>query len=513
MSKGKSFMTVVAIDFGTSNTVVSILDPQNQQPKTISFPDISQSHQKIPLIPSLVYVQDNHTYLFGEQVKNSRVGLAHPERLFKNFKRYLTFEKEYEIRKLDEQEYTPKLVTTVFFKEILSRLKTINIEPSELILTVPVGAFEKYSDWLRSLAQQLNIAEVKLIDESTAAAIGYGINNPNSLVLVVDFGGGTLDLSLIRTADINQEAEVIAKSDGEIGGEDINEWIVEDLFLPQIGKSSLKVIERLQLLEKAEKIKIELSTKTEAKDSFFDEEKITAYSLSLKRKTLEQLLEDKFFLERLNIALDEIIDIARVKGIREEGIQEVLLVGGTCLIPAVQELIKARFQPYQVKVNKPFEAVSHGALMATRIAKINDYLRHSYTIRTCANRETNQAEYRAIFAKESRYPQENNQIPPLQVKYTGQDAIELNIFEIAEKWDSEVIYDSDGRISGRKCQKTEVSKFLGKCLIPLNPLGEVGVDRILVKFAVSIERVLEVTAIDLLTNKMLLERKIVAELD
>jgi len=140
-------------------------------------------------------------------------------------------------------------------------------------------------------------------------------------------------------------------------------------------------------------------------------------------------------------------------------------------------------------------------------------LRHSYTIRTCTNRDTRQAEYTPIFAKESRYPQENNQIPPLQVQSVGQDAIELNIFEIGEKWESEVIYDNDGRICRRNCQKIVVPKFLGNCLISLNPPGEVGVDRILVKFAVSLERVLEVTAIDLLTNTTLLDREIVAELD
>jgi molecular chaperone DnaK (HSP70) len=119
---------------------------------------------------------------------------------------------------------------------------------------------------------------VQLVDESTAAALGYAVKRPGSVVLVVDFGGGTLDLSLIRTVAANStkkvlRAEVLAKSDAYVGGVDIDVWIVEH-YLRQINSSreEVKEIGWQNLLEVAEKLKIRLSSAVEATESWFDDE-------------------------------------------------------------------------------------------------------------------------------------------------------------------------------------------------------------------------------------------------
>jgi molecular chaperone DnaK (HSP70) len=93
----------------------------------------------------------------------------------------------------------------LFIQTIWTEIKKQNIEPSHLIFTVPVGAFERYLDWFRDLGQKLNVPQVSIVDESTAAALGYAVKRPDKLILVVDFGGGTLDLSLVKTVNNSDE--------------------------------------------------------------------------------------------------------------------------------------------------------------------------------------------------------------------------------------------------------------------------------------------------------------------
>ncbi|HEY9835852.1 MAG TPA: hypothetical protein V6D27_03085, partial [Vampirovibrionales bacterium] len=91
-------MTVVAIDFGTSNTVVSILSPDNQEPETVNFGDISRifkakkttgENLEIPVIPTVIFIKQGNQILLGQQVISTRLGQAQPERLFQGFKREL----------------------------------------------------------------------------------------------------------------------------------------------------------------------------------------------------------------------------------------------------------------------------------------------------------------------------------------------------------------------------------------------------------------------------------------
>ncbi|MGB3263602.1 MAG: Hsp70 family protein, partial [Microcoleus sp.] len=202
-------MTTVAIDFGTSNTVVCILNPDTQAPETLRLGEISRIFQTnngrvnirdIPVVPTLVFVKSAGELVLGEKVRSQRLGQAQPDRFFKAFKRDLAADFQPPARNIDGETYRSESVAEQFVKTIWKQLYLQNIKPDKVIFTVPVGAFERYLDWFRDLAESLEVSEVQLIDESTAAALGYAVKRPGSLVLVVDFGGGTLDLSLVRTA-------------------------------------------------------------------------------------------------------------------------------------------------------------------------------------------------------------------------------------------------------------------------------------------------------------------------
>jgi molecular chaperone DnaK (HSP70) len=528
-------MTTVAIDFGTSNTVVCILNPDTQTPETLRLGELSRIFktkkasgeiQEIPVVPTLVFVKEPGELVLGEKVRSQRLGQSQPDRFFKAFKRDLAADFQPPSRKLDGKLYSPESVAENFIKTIWKQLYLQKIQPDKVIFTVPVGAFERYLDWFRDLAENLGVSEVQLIDESTAAALGYAVKRPGSLVLVVDFGGGTLDLSLVRT-DVTPSlpqngsrnltpplskgglggvrAEVLAKSDAYVGGEDIDIWIVED-YLPQIGSSRAEVslVSWQNLLEIAEKLKIKLSRVNEAKESWFDDENFMSYDLELSREKLEEILESRQLLEQLRQALDEVLSIALGKGIGKTDIEQVLLVGGTCLIPAVSNLVVSYFGRQKVKMDKPFEAVAWGALALTQLTSVDDYLRHSYAIRLWEP-----------YAK--AYACQSSEELTLQVAIEGQREVRLDIGEVAEVSQAEVIFNEKGQMTSSLLHKQSDFRSLEShhqqvCVAHLNPPGVLGIDRISVSFEVDERRVLLATVRDLVTGETLVEKGAIAKL-
>ncbi|MEG4572078.1 Hsp70 family protein [Microcoleus sp. N3A4] len=564
-------MTTVAIDFGTSNTVVCILNPDTQTPETLRLGEISrifkthkssENVREIPVVPTLVFVKSTGELILGEKVRSQRLGQSQPERFFKAFKRDLAADFQPPARNLDGETYTPESVAEQFIATIWKQLYLQNIQPDNVIFTVPVGAFERYLDWFRDLAEKLGVAEVQLIDESTAAALGYAVKRPGSLVLVVDFGGGTLDLSLVRTAltpplpplgkggrnlappltkgernlasPVSKgernlapplskgglggvRAEVLAKSDAYVGGEDIEIWIVED-YLRQIGSSRAEVgaVGWQNLLEIAEKLKIQLSQVNEAKESWFDDDNFMSYDLHLNREKLEEILESRQLLEQLRRALDEVLSIALGKGIGKADIEQVLLVGGTSLIPAVSNVVVSYFGRQKVQRDKPFEAVAHGALALTQLASVDDYLRHSYAIRLWEPYAKAYA-YSPIFSKEMKYPCESSEELTLQVAIEGQREIRLDIGEVAEVSQAEVIFNEKGQMTSSWLNKQTDFRSLEShhqevCVAHLNPPGVLGIDRVSVSFEVDERRVLLATVRDLVTGKVLVEKGAIAKL-
>ncbi len=515
-------MTSIAIDFGTTNTVVSILEPDTQTPKTIRFPAMSRllklADQEVPVIPTLMFVKGTGQIVLGEQVRSQRLGVSQPDRLFKSFKRDLAADFQPPDRQIDGQSYSVEWISEHFIQSVWQQLQHQQIQPSQVIFTVPIGAFERYLGWFRDVATRLDIADLRLVDESTAAALGYAIQRPGSLVLVVDFGGGTLDLSLVRTVSGSevQRAEVLAKADAYVGGEDIDVWVVED-YLHQIGSSRAAVgaIGYQTLLEIAERLKVRLSLTEEAKESWLDDSTFMAYELRLTRSQLDDILEARQLLEQVRQSLDEVLTIALSKGISKSDIEQVLLVGGSCLIPSVQQLIVSYFGRQRVKLDKPFEAVCHGALAVGQLA-IEDSLRHSYAIRLWEP-YTRSYSYFPLFEQGDRYPCQRSEPLILQAAIEGQTDLRLDIGEVAVIAQSEVNYDEQGRMTSLPMRQQETYRSL-EChhdqvgIAHLNPPGHVGIDRISVQFEVTEQRVLIATIRDLLTQQTLVERGAIANL-
>lgn len=571
-------MTIVAIDFGTSNTVVSILEPSKNSPKTLHLGQISRNFKmmrsgkfyyklevsnaqelaKLPpdeeimkavvassqknideegkviggkfydvsVVPTQVFIKKHNHIILGQQVESQRMGLQAPERLFKNFKRDLAADIQPPARQIDGSTYTITSVAELFLKEIWQQLDKQGIQPSQVIFTVPVGAFESYLDWFCDLGSRLGVSDVRLVDESTAAALGYAVQRPGVLVLVVDFGGGTLDLSLVRTVTTHSQtgsnqnilkAEVLAKTDAYVGGSDIDSWIVED-YLRQIGLSREAVgeIGWYNLLDIAEKLKITLSLTYEAEESWVDKENAISYDLKLNQPELKEILEKRQFLAHLREALDEILALANNKDISTLDIEQVLLVGGSCLIPAVQEVVVSYFGKEKVNLNKPLEAVAHGALALSQLSNIDDYLHHAYAIRVWEP-YLKKYSYLPLFEKGTLYPFRHEEPLTFQVAEDLQGEIKIDIGELAEISQVQITYDAQNPMTSNKLRKQLECRLLNRdnqqtCVAHLDPPGRTNMDRIAVWFEVDERRVLRATVRDLLTGKVLVDRGEVAKL-
>jgi molecular chaperone DnaK (HSP70) len=526
-----------ALDFGTSNTVIARWNVATAQVETVKLPGLSQQiSNNPPLIPSLVYVEnaEQGKVILGQTVRDRGLDLSNDSRFFRGFKRGIGTEIQGFLPELDERVVTFEQVGEWFLRELISKLDSESEESIQsLVLTVPIDSFEAYRYWLTGVCQSLAVEQIRLLDEPTAAALGYGVAN-QELLLVVDFGGGTIDLSLVQLAARTQQtqgfilkwgqkclgesssqrrscARVLAKAGQSLGGTDIDNWLV-DYFVARenLPKSSLTT--RL-----AERLKIQLSSQTEATEVYFDDETLDSYELHLDRDRFEEILEQQQFFSQLDGLMTQILQQARRNGIELSDIDGVLLVGGTVQIPAVQNWIAQYFEKTKIKCDRPFEAVAAGALQLLRGLEVKDFLYHSYGIRYW-DRQQNRHNWHPIIKTGQPYPMEQPIELVLGASVENQPSIELIIGELGQETGGvEVYFDGDRLLTRTLEAGTKVVQPLNdqdgaRTIAQLNPLGNPGNDRIKLLFRVDGQRYLRLSVEDILTNETLLDNTIVVQL-
>jgi molecular chaperone DnaK (HSP70) len=527
-----------ALDFGTSNTVITRINPVTEQTEIIKLPVFCQQlGNNPPLIPSLLYVENANDIkiLIGKEVSDRGLKLSNNPRFFSQFKRGIGSNIQGFLPEIDGKTVTFEQVGEWFLTALIETLKNESPTPIEsLVLTVPVDSFETYRHWLSQACQGWNIEQVRLLDEPTAAALGYGIIE-EKLLLVLDFGGGTVDLSLVKLESENVKnnqgfllkwgenllgksskqkvniARVLAKAGANLGGLDIDNWLI-DYFskthnIP-ISSLTLRLVERL---------KIKLSSQPEATEVYFNDETLDSYELKIQKEQFENILKEQGFFERLDDLMTQVLQQARRNGIEKKDIEAILLVGGTVQIPAVQTWVKQYFDESKIKCDRPFSAIAEGALKLAQGFEVKDFLYHSYGIRYW-NRRQKCHSWHSIIKSGQSYPMNE----PIEIKLgasiENQPSIELIIGELgSEIGGTEVYFDGD-RLVTRTLgnEQTNVQPLNdrdgARTLAKLEPLGMPGSDRIKLKFWVDEQRFLRVTVEDLLTQNSLVEKQIVAEL-
>ena len=526
-----------AIDFGTSNTVVTRWNAVTQQPETVSLDGLSlRLGQNPPLVPSLVYVEQAiaGTIVAGQAVRDRGLDVGQDARFFRNFKRGIGTEIQGFLPELDGRTIRFEQVGEWYLREVIQALQQSDPTLDSLVFTVPVDSFEAYRLWLAQVCESLNIQQVRMLDEPTAAALGYGSDTANTL-LVIDFGGGTLDLSLVRLEQSNsgvkplgfllkwgqknltesaqkpKVARVLAKAGQNLGGSDIDNWLV-DYFVAQQGLAATPLTQRL-----AERLKIQLSEQTEATEAFFNDETLESYELSLTRDRFNQILQEHGFFERLNESLGQVRQQARRQGLELADVDAVLVVGGTAQIPAVQAWVAQQFDANKIQSHRPFEAIAQGALQIVQGMDVKDYLYHSYGVRYWDRRNRCHA-WHPLVRQGQPYPMEKPVELLLGASIANQPSIELVIGELGtETGSTEVFFEGDRLITrtintGKPQVKPLNDTDAARSIARLTPPGAPGSDRIKVLFSVDGDRFLRMTVEDLLTAKTLVANQAVVQL-
>jgi molecular chaperone DnaK (HSP70) len=522
----------IAIDFGTTNSVVARWDEATAQSHIIDLPTIGDAsvEDRPSVVPSLIYVNDarNQQFTVGQAVRNARLDAQRDNRLFRNFKRGIVSSPAPEPRTIDGLEFADRDAGTQFVKQVLEAIPFANEDIDQLVLTAPVAAFEGYLAWLNDVIDEIDTKKIRVVDESTAAALGYAVTEPGAVVLVFDFGGGTLDLSLVQLPEHQKQtggflrrlvsneanaskhaARVIAKAGRVIGGSDIDQWLVTNILQrtnltpEQLGKGYTP------LVTECEKAKIALSTDDSSEISFHVGDK--QHTITITRDELEALLRENGFYDALRRVVDKVMHVARQRGIFKEDIHYVLMVGGTSLMPSVQHTLGEYFTDMAVRADKPFTAVAEGALQLAAGYGLEDYLVHSYGLRHLTPDGAH--EWDEIIAMGSGYPIKQPVEVLLGAAHDQQREIEFVIGEIDTEAvsmvelkyeDGQAVFVADAASSEQQIVPLNEADAL-KMLAKLDPPGTPGQDRLRVMFTVDDRRRLRMTVYDLLAKKLLLD--------
>merc|ERR1712071_454287 len=278
------------------------------------------------------------------------------------------------------KDFSPEEVSAQIIRKLITDAKEyLGQEVTQAVITVPSYFNDSQRQATIDAGKIAGIEVLRIINEPTAASLAYGLDQKqNETILVFDLGGGTFDVSVLEVGD--GIFEVLATAgDTNLGGDDFDKvlvnWIVED-FKNQEGIDLFQDIQALQrLTEAAEKAKMELSTveKTTIHLPFITADKTGPKHIEkeLSREIFEDLCKD--LIDRCRIPVEKSINDARLD---KSDINEVVLVGGSTRIPAIQRLVESITNKKPNKNVNPDEVVAVGAAIQAGIlaGEIKDVL-------------------------------------------------------------------------------------------------------------------------------------------
>ena len=411
----------LAFDFGTCNSVVARWNEALNDIETPELPNLGISYhqpgeEKARVIPSVIHFGQDQVKLIGSQV--AEAGVANHPGTFRWLKMdMLRTGGANRGRRVDGTVIYPRAAADELVDRILMYVRGYFGEiDDELVLTVPVEAFDHYIDWLREAAIKRFPGGVTFIDEATACIFGYREHVPDHQpYCIVDFGGGTLDVSIVRT-DLQKSGHarcrILGRSGEEIGGIMIDNWLLEyfqeqesleDDDIANIGPSLLEAIEQA-------KIAISNGSK-EASFTLYNDVTGRLVDCTLTSALLREVLEKRRepgghnLYQHITLTLDRALDQARDRaGIRKEELGGVFLAGGSSMLPGIEEKIREFFPRSEVYAGNPFEAIARGACRFAG-GLIDQALTHDYCLRSW-NRELRDFELVSVVPRGTPYPTE-----------------------------------------------------------------------------------------------------------
>lgn len=342
----------VGIDLGTTNSVVCVLENGEQV--------VIANSEGARTTPSIVGFSKTGERLVGAPAK--RQAVLNPDRTFMSIKRYMGTDHRVTV---DGTDYSPEQISAM----ILTKLKNdaekyLGETVDKAVITVPAYFNDAQRTATKNAGEIAGLEVLRIINEPTSAALAYGLDkNTNETILVYDLGGGTFDVSILEVGDGVFEVKSTS-GDTSLGGDDFDDKVMDYLateFMKDNGIDLRKDKQASQRLkEAAEKAKIELSSSltTNVNLPFItaDADGPKHLDVNLTRAKFDDLTRD--LVERTKVSVNQALSDANLSA---SDIAQVILVGGSTRIPAVQDLVKSITGKEPNRSVNPDEVVAIGA--------------------------------------------------------------------------------------------------------------------------------------------------------
>ncbi len=487
---------ILGIDLGTTNSAMAIIEA--------SEPRIVENSEGARTTPSIVAISKNNERLVGQTAK--RQSVTNPQNTVFGIKRFIghsfddsSVEKDmktipYQIKKTENggvavamsgTDYRPEEISAMILSKLKADAEARTGETiTEAVITVPAYFNDAQRQATKDAGKIAGLDVKRIINEPTAAALAYGFGKKkDEKIVVYDFGGGTLDVSVLEVGDDVIEVKS-TDGDSHMGGKDIDQkiiqWIIDE-FKKQTAIDLAKDPLALQrLYEEAEKAKIELSTAndTEINIPFIASGPNGPEHLvqKLSRAKLEELAME--FIER---SLEITKRALEASPFKKEDIQEIILVGGQTRMPLIGQRVKEFFGKEPNRSINPDEVVALGAAIQGGILQgdvkdvlLLDVIPLSLGIETMGGIATK------LIEKNTTIPASKSQV--FSTAADNQTQVEIHI------------------VQGERAQATD-NKSLGRFVLDGIPPAPRGIPQVEVIFDIDANGILKVSAKDKATNK------------
>lgn len=335
-------MAIIGIDLGTTNSLGTVF----RKGKAELIPNRFGSY----LTPSVVSVMEDGTIVTGQLAKDRLI--THPECTAASFKKDMGSNKKYT---LGNKDFLPEELSSFVLRSILNDAKEyLNEEITEAVISVPAYFHDRQRVATKRAGALAGITVNRIINEPSAAALAsYYDTNEEQIFLIFDFGGGTLDVSVIECFDTMVEILSVS-GDNHLGGDNFHEIMLENFLVEHgIKKEQISLTERAVILRQAELCKRALTENEEAK-----------MSVILNDKTYQSIYTNERLMNESGTILSKIKKVLthalKDGDLNIHDINTVVMVGGSSKMPLIQSYIQHLFRQAPMVVSNCDEIIAQG---------------------------------------------------------------------------------------------------------------------------------------------------------